>query len=130
MSRTPLDELLRALAASEPERDAADSMDDIAAWRRRIDAIDRVLLALLNERARAANLIGHVKKRLGLPVYVPSREEQVLRQVREANGGPLNDRAVTHLFERIIDETRSLERQKYQDEESDKGPERTAPDTP
>lgn len=130
MPRTPLDELLRALAASEPGSDAAQSMDDIAAWRRRIDAIDRVLLALLNERARAANVIGHVKKRLGLPVYVPNREEQVLRQVREANAGPLNDRAVTHLFERIIDETRSLERQKYQDEESDTRPGRTAPDSP
>lgn len=130
MPRTPLDELLRTLTASEPDSEAAGSMDDIAAWRRRIDAIDRVLLALLNERARAANVIGHVKKRLGLPVYVPNREEQVLRQVREANQGPLNDRAVTHLFERIIDETRSLERQKYQDEESDAGPGRTAPDSP
>lgn len=114
-----LDELLRRLSESEPAAPADGATDDIAAWRGRIDAIDQVLLVLLNERARAANVIGHIKKRLGLPVYVPSREVQVLQQVRDANAGPLDDRAITHLFERIIDETRSLERQKYQDDESD-----------
>lgn len=114
-----LDELLRRLSESEPAAPAHGSTDDISAWRGRIDAIDQVLLVLLNERARAANVIGHIKKRLGLPVYVPGREVQVLQQVRDANAGPLDDRAVTHLFERIIDETRSLERQKYQDDESD-----------
>ena len=79
-------------------------------WRDRIDEIDRIILALLNERARAANRIGKIKKELGLAVYAPRREEQVLEQIRLANDGPLPDSAVRHLFERIIDETRSLER--------------------
>jgi chorismate mutase / prephenate dehydratase len=36
-------------------------------FRDRIDAIDRTILELLNERADCANQIGHIKKQLGLP---------------------------------------------------------------
>jgi chorismate mutase len=46
---------------------------------------------------------------------VPEREEEVLRNVLAANEGPLSNEAVRRLFERVIDETRALERQKYQD---------------
>lgn len=85
-------------------------MDEIDALRARIDDIDRQLVALLSERARCALDIGRCKERLGLPVYQPSREADVLRNVRYANGGPLDDEAVVRLFERIIDEARRLER--------------------
>jgi len=93
--------------------------EDIRRLRERIDEIDRALVELLNQRSRAANIIGFVKKRLGLPVYVPKREEQVVANVIEVNNGPLNDESVRRLFERIIDETRSLERQKYQNHEDE-----------
>jgi len=89
---------------------------DLRPWRDRIDEIDRVILHLLNERSRCANVIGHIKKKLALPVYAPRREEEVINNVMTANEGPLPDEAVRRLFERIIDETRSLERQKYQDQ--------------
>lgn len=89
---------------------------DLTPWRNRIDEIDRVILHLLNERSRCANLIGHIKKQLSMPVYVPRREEEVIQNALHANEGPLPDEAVRHVFERIIDETRSLERQKYQGE--------------
>ncbi len=89
---------------------------DLRPWRDRIDEIDRVILHLLNERSRCANAIGHIKKKLSLPVYAPRREEEVIQNVLGANRGPLPDEAVRRLFERVIDETRSLERQKYQDE--------------
>ena len=89
---------------------------DLRPWRNRIDEIDQVLLHLTNERSRCANVIGHIKKKLALPVYVPRREEDVIHNVLTANLGPLPNAAVRRLFERIIDETRSLERQKYQDD--------------
>lgn len=102
--------LLEELAAlPHPEADA-----DIGQWRERIDRIDRIVLELLNERSKSANAIGHVKQQLGLPIYVPEREHQVLDGVLEHNPGPLDDAAVRRLFERIIDETRSLERRRYQ----------------
>ena len=107
-----------------PEEPSEVSEDDLAPWRERIDQIDLILLALLNERSTAANTIGLLKKELDVPVYAPRREEQVLAQVREANEGPLPDAAVRHLFERIIDETRSLERQ-HSENESDRDISRT-----
>ncbi len=45
-----------------------------------------------------------------MEIYQPSREEAVLRHVREVNAGPLDSDAIARLFERIIDEARRLER--------------------
>jgi len=85
-------------------------MSDVGEWRKRIDAIDHRLVELLNERAQAAVEIGHIKKNLGQPAWQPDREAEILRNVVKANGGPLDDAAIRRLFERIIDEARSLER--------------------
>ena len=90
---------------------------DMEPWRDRIDVLDRALLQIMNERVKCASAIGAIKKKLGMPVYVPSREEDVLRNAVAGNTGPLSDAAVRRLFERVIDETRSLERHKYQEEE-------------
>lgn len=76
-----------------------------------IDRVDEVLVRLLNERARVACEIGKLKKALGVDVYQPEREKQVLAHVRGiAAEGPLGADAIARLFERIIDEARSLER--------------------
>lgn len=79
-------------------------------WRRRIDELDRKLVDLLNERARCAIEIGKLKRVLGFPVYQPGREQEILANVEQMNAGPLEDTAVRRLFERVIDEARSLER--------------------
>jgi chorismate mutase len=83
--------------------------ESIEDWRRRIDAIDRQLLELFNERARCAIEIGRLKRAVGLPVYQPDREKDVLNNAERANSGPLDDTAIRRLFERVIDEARSLE---------------------
>jgi chorismate mutase len=95
--------------------DRVPSEDDMQPWRERIDEIDRTVLELLNERATCANRIGHIKKQLHLPIYMPNREDEVLANVCDSNKGPLPDDAVRRVFERIIDETRSLERRTFQD---------------
>jgi chorismate mutase-like protein len=82
--------------------------------RQRIDALDEKLVELLNERASCAMRIGDIKQQLGLDVYQPEREAQVLGHVRAhgaALGGPLGADALTRVFERIIDEARRLERE-------------------
>lgn len=104
---TPRLSLEEALAALEDPV----TPDSLRPWRERIDELDRALLTLLNERMVCAHVIGHAKRILHLPVYVPEREAAVLRNVTEANEGPLTDGAVRRIFERIIDETRSQERQ-------------------
>ncbi len=80
--------------------------------RRRIDELDEDLVRLLNERAGCALRIGEIKKGMGLPMYQPEREAEVLRRVRAASvalAGPLGPEAIARLFERIIDEARGLE---------------------
>ncbi len=79
-------------------------------WRIRIDEIDIKLVQLFNERAQCAVEIGHIKKRLGLEVYSPKREAEVIENVTSANAGPLDAGAVRRLFERVIDESRRQER--------------------
>lgn len=79
--------------------------------RQQIDDLDRQLVRILNERAQLANQIGEVKKRLKLPVYNPQRETEVMKNVTGHNSGPLSEEAIRRLFERIIDETRRLERE-------------------
>jgi chorismate mutase len=85
-------------------------MDELEHWRKRIDEIDEQLLKLLNERAQCAVEIGHLKKNLKQSVWQPERELQILHHVEQSNPGPLGDAAIRRLFERIIDEARSLER--------------------
>ena len=94
------------LTAVEKE-DYTSRMD---ALREEIDRLDEVLVRLLNARAGCALKIGALKKRLEMEIYQPSREEAVLRHVREVNAGPLDGDAIARLFERIIDEARRLER--------------------
>ncbi len=87
-----------------------EDLDQIESWRRRIDDLDEKILELLNERSRCALAIGAVKRRLGRGVYDPAREAEIVKQVLGANHGPLQDDAVKRLFERILDESRRLER--------------------
>ncbi len=88
-------------------------------WRIRIDEIDLELVRLFNERTTCAIEIGHIKKRLGLEIYSPSREAQVIANVTQANTGPLDAEAVRRLFERVIDEARRIERIEASKEEKE-----------
>jgi chorismate mutase len=86
------------------------ALNEIAQLRRRIDDLDEALVKLLSQRAECALAIGRAKKELGLEVYQPAREAEVLNHVQSMNPGPLDDAAIRRLFERVIDEARRLER--------------------
>jgi chorismate mutase len=83
---------------------------DIEEWRVKIDEIDRQIVALLSKRAEAAKAIGKLKRSTSLPVYEPNRERVIFENVRAANKGPLPDIELTHVYERIIDVMRALQR--------------------
>jgi hypothetical protein len=55
-------------------------------------------------------MIGHLKVKTSLPVYEPAREKIIYANVRAANKGPLPDIELTHIYERIIDVMRALQR--------------------
>ena len=90
--------------------DSANISNRLDEVRRRIDALDEKIVQLLNNRAACANEIGEVKDSVGMETYQPGREENVLAHVRDVNEGPLANDAITRVFERIIDESRRLER--------------------
>ena len=106
--------MLSPLANGLPLLPEEPTMDDLEPWRICIDALDRAIIRLMNERVTCANVIGSIKKRSDVPVYDPKREKLVLKNVQKHNTGPLSDEAVRRLFERIIDETRAVERMHYQ----------------
>lgn len=83
-------------------------------YRVMIDDVDRRIVALLNERTSVVHNIGMVKRDANLPVYEPKREDQVFANVTACNHGPLSPEALRRIFERIIDEMRSIQRQRMQ----------------
>jgi len=97
--------------ALKPGPDGPDPRHQVDELRRRIDEMDESLVRLLSARAACALEVGRVKKLLGLEIYQPSREADVLSHVQRVNPGPLNDASIKRLFERIIDEARRLERE-------------------
>lgn len=101
---------------------SGDAGDRIAALRRRIDDLDARISDLLNERARFASEIGSLKSSLGWPVYDPERESEILDRVQREGKGPLTSAAVRRIFERILDESRRLERAREEAGDGDEPP--------
>ena len=90
----------------------------LQACREEIDKIDVNIVALINERTKVVEEIGRVKEALQLKIYEPQREEQVYANITANNKGPLPDDAVKRMFERIIDEMRTVQRLKMKKEVS------------
>ncbi|HEY3027688.1 MAG TPA: prephenate dehydratase [Pyrinomonadaceae bacterium] len=72
--------------------------------RAKIDAIDDELLRLLNDRAEQALKVGAVKKQVDTSLCDNRREREVLTRLCEQNPGPLDEKNVANIFQRIIDE--------------------------
>lgn len=86
------------------------STADLSRCRERIDELDLQLLDLLNQRTTIVEEIGRIKQELHMGIYEPKREDQVFENVLNHNRGPLPPDAVRRIFERIIDEMRTLQK--------------------
>jgi chorismate mutase-like protein len=84
---------------------------DISDWRKKIDELDRKLVELLSQRAQAAHEIGKLKQVAGMAIYEPDRERMVFSNVRSVNPGPLPDRDLLRIFERIMDIMRQIQQE-------------------
>jgi chorismate mutase / prephenate dehydratase len=87
----------------------APSRAELHRLRDRIDAIDREIVALLNERAAIAIEIGQVKRAGGESVVDEERERQVLDRVAATNDGPLPTTELEAIYRRLIAATRDLQ---------------------
>jgi len=78
--------------------------------RRRIDALDRRIVAILNERAVLAREAGAAKAAAGRrAIRDAEREREVLLRVTMANEGPLPQADLLALYRRLFSATRALE---------------------
>ncbi len=81
-----------------------------------VDTIDRELVALLSKRTKHSILIGRIKRSMGLPTYNPDREKFINEKIGSYAEEPLRKEAVMRIYERILDESRAIQR-----EEANKG---------
>jgi chorismate mutase/prephenate dehydratase len=82
---------------------------DLSDWRERIDALDRQLVDLLNERMSCAQEIGRIKKESGRPVRDPEREQALLDKLKAYNQGPVEDDSLEAIYRQIIQAAIGLE---------------------
>ncbi len=78
--------------------------------RQKIDSLDAQIIQALNERARAAQAIGELKRNAQAPIYVPEREKIVFQKLAQCNSGPLDDKAFQAIYREVISAIRALEK--------------------
>ncbi len=78
--------------------------------RQQIDSIDSQIIRLLNERCEFVHEIGVIKKREGLEIYAPEREEKLLRSlVAKSAGGRLPEESIRAIYREIMSAALALE---------------------
>lgn len=92
-----------ALAMTPRKTDTATSDELIQELRERIDAVDRALLGLVNERLELVHRIKERKLELGLEFVDPGREEAMLRDLQAVNSGPLSEAGVEQLLQTVLE---------------------------
>lgn len=97
------------VAAKQKATESAADSAALADLRRRIDRIDKKLVALLNERAGLVVEVGKMKRGSGAPIYAPHREAEVLAKVLAANTGPLPDRTIEGVYRELMSGSFALE---------------------
>jgi chorismate mutase / prephenate dehydratase len=89
---------------------SAKTLAHIRSLRSQIDKLDLQILKLVNERADSAAEIGTLKSESSSEVFDPVREEEVLKNVIEANKGPLDEITIRAIFREIISGSRALQK--------------------
>jgi chorismate mutase len=84
---------------------------DLSGWRKRIDGLDRKLLALLNERAECVLRLAPLKRRQSIPIEEPEREAAIRASLGRHNEGPLSDEAVWRIFDAIMAEMKAVQKE-------------------
>jgi len=76
-----------------------------------VDVIDKELVSLLSKRTKHAIMIGRIKHSMGLPTYNPEREKFINARIGSYAEEPLRKEAVMRIYERILDESRAIQKE-------------------
>lgn len=88
----------------------ASIQEQLATSREQIDKIDRQIVNLLNQRATVVKKVGKIKAAAGLPVKVPSREQEVLNKIAEIGArGPLPAARLKNIYSTLLEQMRDWE---------------------
>lgn len=85
---------------------------DLAESRKKIDAIDKEITRLFEERMEVANDVAAYKRSTGKKVFDPERENQKLETLRGLASNEFNEVAVEDLFRQIMSISRKYQYQK------------------
>lgn len=77
--------------------------------RQKIDALDKQILRLLNQRAEFVLEVAKVKSEGKMNSYEPRREEEIFRRLTSLNSGPFPQHAISPVFREVISACRSIE---------------------
>jgi chorismate mutase/prephenate dehydratase len=89
---------------------SVDETPELRRLRRKIDALDRKLVALINERAELGREVGREKAAAGRrAIRDGEREREVLLRVTMANTGPLPQADLLAIYRRLMAATRAIE---------------------
>ncbi|WP_165173874.1 chorismate mutase [Adlercreutzia sp. ZJ242] len=82
--------------------DTSHARMELEAHRAAIDAIDRQLVALINERAGHSLAIRELKPTLGMKLYDPAREGEIFERISAYSEGPLYDQGLREIYETLL----------------------------
>ncbi len=78
--------------------------------RKKIDALDRRLVELLNQRAGLSLAIGKDKIKNGKGIYSPNREKEVLKHIKALNRGPMSYEDFEAIYREVMSSSLALEK--------------------
>jgi chorismate mutase/prephenate dehydratase len=87
--------------SSSPSKPPSTSRDR-ATIRADIDRTDDEILRLLNQRATQVAELAELTDRMHIPLYVPSREREIIDRLTTANAGPFPTESIRIVFQEIF----------------------------
>ncbi len=86
-----------------------DAKQELDGYRKEIDCIDTQLISLLSRRQEISTAVGQIKKKRGMEIFDPAREEKIMRRLTSGDLGALTKDAVKHIYNEIISASRAVQ---------------------
>lgn len=100
--------------ADKIDSSGQESPLDLGELRQKIDALDSELVQILAKRSALTRQVGEFKSKTGLPIYVPSREAQLLESRRaQAKEVGLSESLIEDVLRRVMRESYQTQNKQY-----------------